>query len=303
MDEIEHIFPEASSSPAEHMPVLHTSHSAYGALAVYRGSLHERERSLQQELVKVDGRLPLIDELHGYLRSRCRDKWPLHVIDWFARNKALVDEIGQSTKGRLPSALAAILAEAVQQAEELKKKYSFWMDTTAARNSFKPDKSSRHPVYRFHNGFFTVTISEPSYTARIEDLAGALVDRMPADPSAIIIYLQHEKARIFGRTFDPQAFLQKLLKNYMAIIEKDPELKDGEPMPIRRLTARLRDNEKNFHVDEFLVDLTRLLELGVAQIDGRTLMLEQTKDIDRGLYVFPKNGHGYVGFLRFTRRE
>jgi hypothetical protein len=303
MNEIEQMFPEEPSNATNSTPVAHTTRSAHDALTTYRGSLQKRERRLRQELAELENRLPLFDELHQCLRNGFRDKWPLHVIDWFARNKTLVDEVSQSTKGGLSSALELILAEAQQQADELKKKYSAWMDATAKNMSFKPDKTSRHPVYRFHNGFFMVTISEPSYTARIEDLAGPLVDRMPADPSAIITYLQQEKARVFGRVSDPQVFLQKLLKNYVAIIEKDPELKDGEPVPIRRITGRLRDNEKNFHADEFLVDLTQLLEQGVAQVDGRTLILEQTKDTERGLYVFPKNGSGYVGFLRFTRRE
>lgn len=303
MDETEQMFPEGPSNGKNSAPVAHTTRSAHDVLTTYHGSLQKRERRLRQELAELENELPLFDELYGYLRTRFRDKWPLHVIDWFARNKTLVDEVSQRAKGALPSAFELILAEAQQQADELKKKYSAWMDGTAKNMSFKPDKTSRHPVYRFYNGFFTVTIAEPSYTARIEDLAGPLVDRMPADPSAIISYLQQEKARIFGRAFDAQLFSQKLLKNYTAVIEKDPELKDGEPVPIRKITGRLRDNEKNFRVDEFLVDLTQLLEQGVVQVDGRTLILEQTKDSERGLYVFPKNGSGYVGFLRFTRRD
>jgi hypothetical protein len=302
MDEIERIFPEEPARVTDTIPSIHDGQSACAALTVYCGSQHKREKSLQQELADLESKLPLFDELHLYLRNRFRDKWPLHVIDWFTRNKTLVDEIDHGTAGRLPAALAVILAEATEEADKLKKKYSSWMDTTAKEMAFKPDKTSRHPVYRFHDGFFTVTISEPSYAARIEDLAGSLVDRMPADPSAIIGFLQQEKARVFGRPFDATAFLERLLKNYTALTDKDPELKDGEPVPIRRITGRLHDNEKGFHTDEFLVDLTKLLDSRVAQIDGRTLMLEQTKEIERGLYVFPKHGQGYVGFLRFTRK-
>ncbi|MGB9666889.1 MAG: hypothetical protein ACPL2N_06230 [Candidatus Cryosericum sp.] len=302
MDEIEHIFPEDADRAAESGSKIYNGQSARAALTVYRTSLRAREERLRRQLADLESREPLVEELHVYVRSRFRDKWPLHVIDWFSRNSLLVDEIKHDKGSTLASALEVILEEAKGQAEELKKRYSSRMDQTAKDMSFKPDKTSRHPVYRFCNGFFTVTIAEPSYTARIEDLAGPLVDRMPADPNAVIAYLKQEYGRVFGRPFDRQAFLQKLLKNYLAIIEKDPTLKEGDPIGIRRITSRLHDNEKNFHNDEFLRDLTQLLEAGVAQIDGWTLVLEQTKDIDRGLYVFPKNGAGYVGFLRFVRR-
>ena len=303
MDENEDIFPEKPSVVAESASAIHSGQSARAAWTDYCGSLHGRERSLRQELADLENRLPLFDELYKDLRSRYRYKWPLHVIDWFARNRTLVNEIDSIGRGRLPSALAVILLEATEEADELRKRYSFLMDKTAEWSSFKPDSTSRHPIYRFQNGFFTVTVAEPAYTARIEDLAGVLADRMPADPSAIIGFLQQENARIFGRPFDATAFLERLLKNYTALTDKDPELKDGEPVPIRRIMGRLRDSEKAFHNDEFLVDLTKLLDSHVSDIDGRTMMLEQTKEIERGLYVFPKYGNGYVGFLRFTRRD
>jgi hypothetical protein len=302
MDESERLFSEKPSVVADSTPVVDNVKRAHETVTDYCWTARARERTLQQELAELHDRLLLFEELHEYLRERFQYKWPLHVLDWFARNRAFLDEVERSSKGMMPSALAKILLEATEDSDELRKRYSFWMDKTAEWSSFKPDSTSRHPVYRFQNGFFTVTVAEPAYTARIEDLAGVLADRMPADPSAIIGFLQQEKARVFGRPFDATAFLERLLKNYTALTDKDPELKDGEPVPIRRITGRLHDNEKSFHTDEFLVDLTRLLDSRISQIDGRTLMLEQTKEIERGLYVFPKHGHGYVGFIRFTRK-
>lgn len=299
MDENEDIFPEEPSAVAESTPVEDNPRRAHETITEYCWSLRQTEERLQQDLTEVHNRLPLFNELHQYVH----DKWPLHVMDWFSRNKAVVEEIDHSIKGRLSSAMMRTLREATEGSDELKKRYPFWMDTTAAKLKFKPDPASRHPVYRFRDGFFTVTISEPSYTARIEDLAGPLVDRMPADPDAVVSYLLQEKARIFGRPFDAAAFLQRLLRTYVAIVEKDPELKVGEAVPIRHITGRLRDNEKAFHNDEFLVDLTKLLDSHVSDIDGWKWSLEQTKEIERGLYVFPKYGKGYVGFLRFTRRD
>lgn len=299
MDEIEHIFPEEVPVAADSVPAENSIRQAHTTITEYCRSQHQTQERLQHKLAEVQKRLLLLDELHQYVH----DKWFLHVVGWFSCNKAFVESIDYSTKSGLPGAMMRTLREATDGSDELKKRYPFWMDTIATKSKLKPDVTSRHPIYHFQNGFFTVTIREPSYTARIEDIAGVLVDRMPADPNAIIAYLNQERKRVFERPFDSVMFLRKLLKNYAMIIDKDPELKDGEPVPIRRITSRLRDNEKNFRIDEFLVDLTRLLDSHISEIDGRTLALEQTKEIEHGLYVFSKHEPGYVGFVRFKRRE
>jgi hypothetical protein len=303
MDEIEQIFPEESSAVAGSAPAEDNAQRAHKAITDHCLSLRHSEERLQEDLLGVQEKRAPFDELHRYLRERSHEKWPLHVIDWFSRNEGLVRGIDRSGKGKLPGAMKRILQEATQDAEELKKRHSFWMDTTAAKRKFKPDPTSRHPTYRFRDGFFTVVVSEPSFTAHIETLAGLLRERMPADPDAVIGYLLGEKSRIFDRPFDAEALLRRLLRNYLAIVERDASIKPGEPIPIRRIMGRLRDNEKEFRNDEFLVDLTRLLDSHVSSVDGQTLVLEQTKDVERGLYVFPKYGKGYVGFLRFMRRD
>jgi hypothetical protein len=296
MDEIERIFPNATPVAGDVPPTRPTAQRARATISGQCGALRKRAASLQSELAKVSASLPVLEELHDYLRLRYSDKWPLHVMDWFVRNDMFV----QTSSGALSEALPVILDEARHQAEELGKRYPYWMDTTARKMGLKPDKGSKHPVYRFVNGFFTVTVSEPGLTARIEDFGGILFERMPADPGAVITCVEEQRIRIFERPFDPQEFLQKLLRNYQAIVERDAMLKDGEAVPIKRLTGRLRDNEKSFHNDEFIVDLTRLLDSRVSEVNGRKLLLEQTKDDKQGLYVFPKYGSGYVGFLRFS---
>jgi hypothetical protein len=296
MEDIEHIFPDRPPIVAEPTPVEGNGLQARSIIADYRRSLHHTEERLQKELVEAHRRGILFDELYEHVRQN----WPLHIMDWFSRNKELVGDIDRTIKSRLPGAMQRTLGDASVAADELKSRYTICMDTTAAKLKFKPDANSRHPMYHFQDGFFTVTISEPSYVARIEDLAGPLCDRMPADPAAIITYLRQEKVRLFGRPFAAEAFLRRLLNSYLAIVERDPELKDGEPVPIRRIMSRLHDNEKAFRNDEFLVDLTRFLDASVSSVDGRKLILEQTRDSERGLYVFPRHGAGYIGFVHFT---
>src|SRR5450756_2841865 len=102
MDETEDIFPDKPSVVAESTPVEGNIKRAHEAITEYCWTAREREQSLQQELTELHNRLPLLDELHQYLRERFQYKWPLHVLDWFARNKALLEEIDHSSKGIMP---------------------------------------------------------------------------------------------------------------------------------------------------------------------------------------------------------
>ena len=72
-------------------------------------------------------------------------------------------------------------------------------------------------------------------------------------------------------------------------------------MPIRRITHRLGKNEKGFHTDEFLVDLSRLAEEGPLQVDDVKVDLQQTKDTTQGMLLHGVASSGYVGFIVFRK--
>ncbi len=94
--------------------------------------------------------------------------------------------------------------------------------------------------------------------------------------------------------------LSKLRHQYLAIVRRDKE-SDGASIPIRNLTSRLGKNEKGFRTDEFLIDLSRLVESDHLEIDGRRLDLQQTKDAHQGMLLHGAAGRGYIGFITFRK--
>lgn len=84
----------------------------------------------------------------------------------------------------------------------------------------------------------------------------------------------------------------------MAIIKKE-NWSDGYSIPIRRITHRLGKNEKGFRTDVFIIQLSRLIEKGPTEIDGRRLDLQQTKDTNQGIHLHGIAGRGYIGYITF----
>ena len=145
------------------------------------------------------------------------------------------------------------------------------------------DRTSREPHYTFQNGFLELEIDTGKHLAHVKDREAKLVT-LPADVGAVVEAVAAEHQRLFERPFDGERFLRKLRSHYLAVLKKEG-LKDGEVLPIRRITHRLGKNEKGFHTDEFLIDLSRLAEEGPLESDDVKLDLQQTKDTNQGMLL------------------
>ena len=158
---------------------------------------------------------------------------------------------------------------------------------------------SRHPRYQFRDGFITVDIDDAKRVARIRDYEEKLAE-IPPDVGALAELLAREDKRLFGRSFNGPHLLEKLRRQYLAILKKT-KMTDGDPVPLRHIARRLSENERNFRRDEFVVDLSRLAVEGPAETGGFRFELQQTKDTDQGLLLYGPAGRGMVGLLIFRK--
>jgi hypothetical protein len=122
------------------------------------------------------------------------------------------------------------------------------------------------------------------------------------DPKRIIAALQRIDKRLYGRPFDPAAFIDGLFSTYNGMIEAD-HTRMGEPMPIRdfylqhvlslQSHAFLQDfDERKFRgypLDEFSADLWRFFSSEVSRTSsGHELSLRPGSD--QALWLFDRDG-------------
>lgn len=224
--------------------------------------------------------------------------WYLHAQVLMDEERILLHELREQGDPAVRH-LEEIYRTAKQEGANMLKRFPTHLEASASAAGLSVDKESRHPRYTFDAKFFQLDIDDRKSNARLSDYEGQLAD-LPADVDAVVEAVQREHQRVLGRSFDGKQFLSKLRHQYLAIIAKDG-LADGDAVPVRRITARLGKNEKGFRTDEFLIDLSRLVEAGPTEIDGYQLELQQTKDTSQGMLLHGASGRGYIGYIKFRR--
>lgn len=224
--------------------------------------------------------------------------WHFHILHILTKEKTFFDQVKSEDAG-IRQTLESVQITAQQSTEEVKKRFPLLIENSFRNSKVSLDKDSRHPRYSFQNGFFKLEIDEFKGTSRLSDTEGSLGE-IPSDIDAIVESINKEYHRVFERPFDGKKFFKNLRKNYLAVT-KTEKVPDGEGVPIRKITTRFSKNEKGFRTDEFVVDLTRLVEEGLSEGEGLRLELQQTRDTNKGMLLYGSMNRGYIGFITFRK--
>jgi hypothetical protein len=164
------------------------------------------------------------------------------------------------------------------------------------------DRKSRHPRYFFgFEGFIEAKVDDQKYTATVSTREGRL-GTMAADPAAILDVVEVEKKRLFERKYTGSKFLADLRRAYGDVVKGRNDAKDGDPIPIREIYGEMAKKAKGYKRDEFLVDLSALIEEGPAETSGECFDLQQTKDTKEGMLLLGAAGRGMVNLLVFKKQ-
>jgi len=222
--------------------------------------------------------------------------WALHLISLVEKEASRLKTMRAENHPTIPH-LDEAYRLAKEESERILRRYPFLLEEACRAAGLVLDSNSPHPKYGLESGFFRLEIDERKLTARLSDHEGRLAE-LPADVQAVVETIQREHHRVFGRSFNGTKFLKTLRAQYKAVLKQEKQA-DGASVPIRHITRRLGKNAKGFRTDEFLVDLSRLVEKGPFDIDGRRLDLQHTKDTNQGMLLHGAAARGYIGFIVF----
>jgi hypothetical protein len=232
------------------------------------------------------------------LTSHIAKGWVCHILEHLDQNK---DRLRHWRVDGHPAigTLEGLYRDAKSAADKAMITFPSDLERSCVESGLPIDRTSREPHYKFENGFLEVDVDTAKRMAHVKDREARLAS-VPADVGAVVEVVGAELQRLFQRPFDGDKFLRKIRSHYLAVLKKEG-LKDGDVLPIRRITHRLGKNEKGFRSDEFLVDLSKLAEQGPLEADGVKLDLQQTKDTNQGMLLHGIASRGYVGFIVFRK--
>lgn len=238
--------------------------------SLFKIAQEQKAKSVEkaQELKTKEDEAAKIQKLWSDVTLFMERGWLLHILDVIDKHDALLKKMSADSNS-IVSYLESIYQTAKEEASQMKI-YRFpgeFQDACLTANLIL-DRDSAHPNYKFENGFFQVRIDEKKKTACLSNYEYPKLCEIPADIGAIVEMVQRERKRVFARKFDAKSFLKKLHKQYVEILKKE-KLSDGSSINIRQVMRRFAKNNKRFRQDEFLIDLSRLVEYGLAQTDGK----------------------------------
>lgn len=191
-----------------------------------------------------------------------------------------LDTLEQELVGHVDASLPSFSARFVAALEEL---------------GTSPDRTSRDPKYTFNN-YIEVRVERKRYEAVIAT-RGGVKTRMGLDPHALAAEVKASISAIFERDSDLPAIASQLATTYQHLRASHP---DTAAVPIKEILDELRQKDKNFSLDAFLVDLSRLVLSSAEDTPLATGMrLDHTKQTDEGLLLPGLEERGYFGYLRF----
>ena len=220
---------------------------------------------------------------------------PLHVLSLMEKHDSLAKE--QCDSGHHPlDEWKKIREKAEEQAKKLLIWYPKLLEEACKDAGLDLDMTSRHPTYTFDDCFFELKVDRTGMAELFS--YGRRFARFPGDIEAVVERVKEKRTSLFDRPFEPKKFLRQFRTAYVDLLAPAGR-PDGESVPIREILHRMTRKGAEHSLEEFVVDLARLVTEGPLEIDHRKLELEHTRDQDQGILLHHVDTFGYIGFARF----
>lgn len=265
-------------------------------LAAAVKAVSDESAALKGQLDESKALQKFLEELINY-----RDKnWSIHLKVLCDKELERLNKLRKASHSSAP-VIDDLHSAAKQLAKRMPTMIPFEIERLAKMTGLAIDMRSRHPRYFFGtDGFLEVRIDDQKLTATVSTREGKLAT-LPADPGAILEAVNGESKRLFDRKFNGTRFLADVRKAYLAAIKTRKDAHEGEPIPIREIYNLMAEKEKGYKRDEFLIDLSTLVEQGPAETSGFRFDLQQTKDTQEGVLLLGAAGRGMVNLLVFKK--
>jgi hypothetical protein len=256
----------------------------------------ERAALLKGELEECKSLQKFFEELISL-----RDKgWILHLMALCDREKDRLKRL-RSADHSCIGAVEGLYRDARERAKRMQTIIPSDLQRLAPAAGISIERKSRHPRYFFgKDGFLEAQINDQKLTCTISTREGKLAT-LPADPGAILEAVRGESNRLFSRDFNGESFLADLYDAYRALSKARGHGNDEDPVPIREIHSQMTKKARGYKRDEFLVDLSTLVEQGPAETSGLRFDLQQTKDTEEGMLLLGEAGRGMVNLLVFKK--
>lgn len=263
-------------------------------LIVRRAQQAEQEvREAQAALAGAQGGLKAWSDLREAVRTRYYGR----IVQILTEDAAFFSALRRANDPAIPD-LERLYRYSLGQLENLSQNFAHLFEEACSSCGVALDSGSRHPKYSIA-GFIQLQVDDRKKAAQLSTRDGPTVE-LALDPAVVANELKRNCSRLFERPLDAKKFLAGLRRAYRAVL-KEEKRKLGDEVPLRRVANRLGKNWKSLAMDEFNVDLARVLKSGDLVVEGERMHLNHTRDTRMGMLLHGFESGGYVGFISFKK--
>ena len=226
------------------------------------------------------------------LAEQVHAAWPLRpALAWSLLQKAQ-SHLGSlpqddAVRQRLEPYVAASRAAADIQLQDLVRT----IPTALAARGAEVDGASRFPRFSLSDHLVELELDPTKLRATIRPRHGSPTHH-PLDVDAVADAVVAERERLLGRPWDAATFLQ-------AVTAAATDA-GTVPAPVREIARAVTG--KKPRLDEFAVDLGRLIKDPLLDTHNKQLVVTHTRDVERGLLLYGLEQGGYVGTIEMKDR-
>lgn len=186
-----------------------------------------------------------------------------------------------------------------EELDEILKSTARSFPAALAQHDLHPDSSSRDPRYTLGGGFVTIEFDKKKRTARVQTRGGKRRS-LPPDPSVVAERVAQEYRRCFERNVDLAELAKRVRLAYRSCVEGEP---GRDSVPVLEVVEAMKADDDNFELDEFIVDLAKLVATGQqGPTEAAGMKLDHTKDSDKGILLPGLESNGYYGYVKFNEQ-
>lgn len=214
------------------------------------------------------------------------DERPAWTAAALSRAQSLIKD-HETEYGDAVAALRALWQDCQQRAKAAVADSVRTFPDGAETAGLKLDSSSRHPRYSFDSHAIDVELVERELVARIDVRHGERV-KEPLDVPSVVDRVLAEHRRLFERPWKAEEFLTQLYEAY----QRHQHASEG--VSLRQLATTMAGKGKRVRLDEFAVDLGRLVRDPAILTSPVKITTNQTRDTEHGLLLHGLEHGGYV---------
>ncbi|HEU5149556.1 MAG TPA: hypothetical protein VFU19_03610 [Iamia sp.] len=214
----------------------------------------------------------------------------LFTIDRAKDARAYLREHHPAVDERVEELRAALHPKVDEVISDLPRRLPAELDTRGV----SLDASSRSPKFTVERSFLVATIDRKTRQATVQTRGGKK-EKVAVDADLLADNIAAAWRRCFDRPTDLPALARRLHDAWKSLAR--PE---ATRVSMPSLVNELRKRDKDFSVDEFAVDLARLVTSGPGAVaEAEHLHLDHTKNDAEGLLLPGLEQSGYFGYITF----